>query len=344
MRKKTFCYAGMILCLLLSVAIGLRRERNVQNRFVLHAGHMFADEIRPIKERHIPVQKIEKGANHINLRLGETVKIDAKAMPENVTNPKLLYRAANKKYLTVDEKGMLTAKRAGVMKLTKVIVTAAENGKKATISVRILPKIDPKKKMIALTFDDGPNLTSNHRIADIFYKHQSAATFFVLGSLMGNEPAKNEVKRTMLLGNEIGSHTQNHRKLTSLPLKSLRSEIKQTADMIKSITGAEPKLLRPPYGAYNETVLKESNAPVIMWSIDTLDWKSRNAGAICRRVMASAADGKIVLMHSIYEETLSAVDYLVPRLKKKGYQLVTVSELYRYKKKQLLKNHSYNGF
>lgn len=199
-------------------------------------------------------------------------------------------------------------------------------------------EIDPSKPMVALTFDDGPGIYTD-KILDALEKFGAHATFFVLGQLASKYPET--VKREYDIGCEIGNHSYNHAWLTELDYKSLVSQIKNTSESISNITGVAPSLLRPPYGRYNNTTKKASGMPLILWSIDTLDWKTRNADSTVNTVMTSVQDGDIILMHDIYEPSAQAAVRLIPNLMSAGYQLVTVSELAFYKGKALSKGMAY---
>lgn len=193
--------------------------------------------------------------------------------------------------------------------------------------------IDPSKPMVALTYDDGPNSKTSNRILDCLEKNGVVATFFEVGRNVKNFPEV--VKRESELGMEIGSHSWSHPELTKLTKKELRKELTKTNDAIKAACGQYPTLLRPPYGSSDETVEKIANVPVILWSVDTLDWKSRKAKSVVKVIKnvekEDGLDGRVILMHSIYDSTAKATEQIVPWLQKKGYQLVTVSELLQYR-------------
>ena len=190
--------------------------------------------------------------------------------------------------------------------------------------------IDPNKPMLALTFDDGPAIGSTRRILDVLKKYDQRATFFVLGSSIGGERAKT-LQRTNKEGHQIGSHSYSHPFFTKLSKASIDSELSKTSDRINATIWKRPVLFRPPYGDYNSFVRSNSPYPLILWSVDTRDWESRNADTTYRRVMDGAKDGAIILMHDIHDPTAEAVERIVPALVKKGFQLVTVSELFEYR-------------
>ena len=190
--------------------------------------------------------------------------------------------------------------------------------------------IDPSKPMVALTFDDGPGGESEDRILTCLENNNSVATFFYQGMFIGGREEK--IKRAKSIGCEIGHHTWNHPVLTSLNDDEVSAQITNTNNAIYNACGAYPTVFRPSYGMTNDKINQISGMPVIMWSIDTLDWKLRDGQKIYDKVVNSGnLDGKIVLMHSIHGFTADAVDSLVPWLKSRGYQLVTVSEMIKYK-------------
>ena len=192
-------------------------------------------------------------------------------------------------------------------------------------------KIDPNKPMIAITFDDGPGAGSTS-ILNTLEKYNVVATFFDIGYNIVRYP--DIIKREAALGCEIGNHTYNHPVLSNCTTSQIKSELNQNYNAYKKILGYGPKLCRPPYGSVNSTVkstLSSMGIPIIYWSIDTLDWKSRNAASVYNIATSQAYDGAIILMHSLYTSTAEAVAKIVPALLNRGYQLVTVSELAKYK-------------
>lgn len=189
-------------------------------------------------------------------------------------------------------------------------------------------KIDKSKKMIALTFDDGPNYNTS-KIIDVLNKYDIRATFFVLGSRAINN--KDILKKMADSGMEIGNHTYNHLLLTKYDENKIRSEIEDTSEVIYSATKKRTKLLRPSYGSVNNKIKKVANMPIIIWDIDTLDWKYHNSKRITSRVVNKVRDGDIILMHDIYSASLNALSNIIPILQDNGYEFVTIDELFYYK-------------
>lgn len=183
-------------------------------------------------------------------------------------------------------------------------------------------------KIIAFTFDDGPSYNTI-KIVNTLVKYDSKATFF----LVGNQVEKYAKTMDVLVKNgmDIGNHTYSHKELTKLRDKEILKEIDLTNEVIYNKTGIKPMFLRPSYGAMNKRIKKLSTMPIIIWNIDTLDWKYHNSNKIKDKILKYVSDGDIILMHDTYVATLNAVEMVIPELKKQGYKIVSVSELFKYK-------------
>lgn len=188
----------------------------------------------------------------------------------------------------------------------------------------LLRKIDKNKKMVALTYDDGPSIYTP-RILKTLKENNSVATFFVVGNRV--PMYSDTVKKAYGMGCEIGNHTYEHKILTRADAAGIRNQVSRTNVAVKKITGTAPIVMRPPGGAVNNMVKSQTGMPMILWSIDTLDWRTRNAASTKTAVLAHVKDGDIVLMHDLYEATANASTTIIPTLVERGYQLVTVSEL-----------------
>lgn len=215
---------------------------------------------------------------------------------------------------------------------------------KHEVKLNVSPQgnIDPKKPMVALTFDDGPNPVSTPMILDTLEKYKVHATFFDLGNLVVRYP--DVVKREALNG-EVGTHTYSHKNLNTLSVDAINQELKLSREASKKVLGTEPILLRPPYGNANATVKALANMPIINWDVDSLDWKYRNKDLTLNEIYKYGnLDGRIILMHSIYTSTAEAVAILVPDLLDKGYQIVSVSEMATYRSYTLQTGTIYHNF
>ncbi len=180
------------------------------------------------------------------------------------------------------------------------------------------------QKMVALTYDDGPSYYTE-TILDVLEEYNSVATFFVVGERVSTYSSI--LAREYALNCQIGNHTYDHSNLANLSSTLVKSQISQTNTAIENVIGVSPTVMRPPYGSYNSTVKSAVGMPLILWSIDTLDWKTRDATSTINSVLNNVKDGDIILMHDLYAATATATETIVPSLIKKGYQLVTIEEM-----------------
>ena len=201
--------------------------------------------------------------------------------------------------------------------------------------------IDASKPMVALTFDDGPGERTGE-LLDQLEKYNAHATFFMQGK---NIPGKEDfVKKMKEIGCELGNHSYDHPQLTKLSADKIANQIGTTNDLIQQAAGSTATVMRPPYGAINDTVRSSVGLPMILWSIDTLDWKTRNAQSSIDTVMNDVQDGDVILMHDIHTESIDAALVLIPKLEEAGYQLVTVSEMAKAKGVALQNGEKYVDF
>ena len=196
------------------------------------------------------------------------------------------------------------------------------------------------EKLIALTFDDGPHSAVTAQILDTLEKNGAKATFFVVGNRV--DSCKNLLKRAHDLGCEIGSHTWSHKNLTKLTASQIQDEMNKSVNAISAVTGEPVKLMRPPEGGYNDMVKQTLEYPMIMWSVDSMDWKYRDSKKDYNAVMDTVFDGSIILMHDLYPATAEAVEKLIPDLMAKGYKFVTVSELMAARGYNMQKGRTYS--
>lgn len=184
-------------------------------------------------------------------------------------------------------------------------------------------KIDPDKPMMALTFDDGPGERTDE-LLDVLEQYDAHATFFMQGIHV--KTYKKEIKRMVEIGCELGNHTYDHPQLTK-EMDGGVNQVGKTNELLKEVCGQPATVLRPPYGAVNDQVKASVGMPMILWNIDTLDWKTKDVQNTVNVVLTTADDGDIVLMHDIHSASIDAAIELIPRLIAEGYQLVTVSEM-----------------
>ncbi len=181
--------------------------------------------------------------------------------------------------------------------------------------------------VIALTFDDGPYPKVTGHILDVLEKNGVCATFFVLGSRI--EGHEDMLTRMDELGCEIGNHSFSHADLTRLSKADCQRELSDTDAEIRRVTGHEASVVRPPYGYYNKTVMSAAGRPLILWTVDTNDWRGKAPGEIADYVIQQAKEGSVILMHDQQTQTADAMEIIIPTLIDEGFRFVTVSELIR---------------
>ena len=182
------------------------------------------------------------------------------------------------------------------------------------------------KKRIALSFDDGPRAETTPKVLEILKKYNAHATFYIVGShVEGNESI---VKQIVAEGHELGDHSYSHPLLTKKSADEVYQEVHKTSDLIaKASGGLRPMSLRPPYGGFDKMVSEQAGIAIVNWSIDSLDWKYRDAAKTIEHIKENAHNGGILLMHDIHEESVEALPAVIEYLQAEGYELVTVTEL-----------------
>lgn len=191
------------------------------------------------------------------------------------------------------------------------------------------------EKYMAITFDDGP--TGNEggrteRLLDGLKARNVHATFFLCGYRVRD--FNSMMNRYLAEGHEVGNHTMDHVLLDRAVSDGGLNQVGNNNDLIASYTGQKPTVMRPTGGAYNDTVIasmKQLGMPIILWNLDTLDWKYRDAASVKSRIIQGAQDGAIVLSHDLYETTVEGVLAAIDELQAQGYAFVTVSELAKLK-------------
>lgn len=181
------------------------------------------------------------------------------------------------------------------------------------------------EKKIAITFDDGPHHKYTLELLDLLDQYNAQATFFLLGNRVKFYP---DITREIAMRNhELGNHSYSHRSFTSLDFDGILDEINSTNELIKEATGQYPTLLRPPYGSFNDMVKEATRMPLVLWTIDSLDWRTNNPEAIANRVLQVADENHIILMHDIHAQSLEATKIILDELTKAGFTFVSVSDI-----------------
>lgn len=196
-------------------------------------------------------------------------------------------------------------------------------------NLMVLGEIDPDKPMVALTYDDGPYAPVTGRILEALKAVNGRATFFVVGDRLDSRA--DTLRKIVEYNCEIGNHTYSHTQLNCVSPESAEKELKKTDEKVKELTGYTISLIRPPAGCLNKKLFSEETRPFVLWSIDTMDWSHQNAEKTVSRVLDNVQDGDIILMHDLFFATADASEILIPSLVARNFQLVTVSELLKYR-------------
>ncbi|MEG2328772.1 polysaccharide deacetylase family protein [Anaerorhabdus sp.] len=202
--------------------------------------------------------------------------------------------------------------------------------------------VDPNRPMVALTFDDGPHITNTPQILEVLRRYDSAATFFVVGNRIttkGSAVILDEIES----GSQVASHSYSHPNMAKM--KNLDEQFYLTSQKVYEDVSQwcyQVTAFRPPYGAISKRMRETSPYPFIMWSIDTLDWKTRDVQSTINETMNNAKDGDIILLHDIHAESKDAAIQIIPMLIEKGFQVVTVNEMMSAKGIQMENGKSYS--
>ena len=201
-------------------------------------------------------------------------------------------------------------------------------------------KYDPNKTTVAISFDDGPNGNNTFRVLKALEDNKMCASFFMVGNRMYNQ--RDTLNRVLLTHSEIGSHTYSHINMKRVKAGKTKEEIDKTFNIYKDITGQDLTLLRPPYGAYTDDIIKDYNYSFILWNVDTNDWRYKDVDYLVNHILTHIEDGNIILMHDTYETSVQTVERVLPILYSKGIQVVSISKLAELKGISLEKGKAYH--
>lgn len=182
-----------------------------------------------------------------------------------------------------------------------------------------------ERRKIALTFDDGPHPRYTEQLLDGLKERGVHASFFVTGEHASLHP--DIIRRMQEEGHLIGNHTYSHIQLTRKNRETFKEELVKTNEVIKEITGEDVLYVRPPYGTWDKSLEEELNMFPVLWTIDPLDWCSKNASCVAGRILQKADENEIILMHDYYDTSVTAALKVVDELLEQGYEFVTVEEI-----------------
>lgn len=190
--------------------------------------------------------------------------------------------------------------------------------------------VQTDKPQIALSFDAAWGNEDTQQILDILAAHNVKVTFFMTGGWVEKYPE--DVKKIAAAGHDLGNHSENHKNMSQLSTSDQKDEIMKVHEKVKSLTGIDMNLFRPPYGDYNSELIRTTKACgylPIQWDVDSLDWKDYGVDSIIQTVTEHKhlGNGSIILMHNGAKYTAQALETVITTLQGKGYELVPISQL-----------------
>jgi polysaccharide deacetylase family sporulation protein PdaB len=221
---------------------------------------------------------------------------------------------------------LLAAVVSPIILLSNPILLAAYAG----YAPRKLPVycVETDKPRISITFDAAWGADKTAQIVEVLKQYDVPATFFLVGFWI--EKYEAEVRMLDAAGIEIENHSENHPDMAKLSKPQMQSQLESVNKRIETITGKRPKFFRPPFGSYNDGVIESAAAvglTVVQWDVDSLDWKDKKASSVVDRVFKKVGNGSIILFHNNSDCVVGAISILIPALKNKGFEFVTVGDL-----------------
>lgn len=202
-------------------------------------------------------------------------------------------------------------------------IIAEEIIEEPTRNIRDIEELK-EKKVIMLTFDDGPSPTTTITFLDELLKRDAKVTFFVVGYVAEKYP--DIIKRAYDDGHTVASHTYSHPELTKISDQSILDELTKTNQLLLDILGIENRYTRPPYGSTNKHVFELSNQSFILWNVDPRDWQYRNADTVYQNIMKNISDGAIVVLHDVHATTIEGSLRAIDDLIADGYAIISLEE------------------
>lgn len=206
-------------------------------------------------------------------------------------------------------------------------VTVSTNNSGKELPIYCVNRNDNK---IALSFDAAWGNEDTAKLLEILKKHNVHVTFFMTGGWIEKYP--DDVKAIAAAGHDLGNHSENHKQMSQLTKEECIEEIMKPHEKVKKLTGKDMILFRPPYGDYNNTLIratKECSYHAIQWDVDSLDWKDYGVDSIIKTVLnhKHLGNGSIILCHNGAKFTKDALEALITGLQEKGYEIVPISQL-----------------
>ena len=287
--------------------------------------------------------KIDVSIFNDNLYVGTVCEMNV-LLPDGSAVRNIRYESDNTQVVAVGINGKITALAPGVANVTATAYNGVSASCKITVSEKpyyIRTDLDRSKPMIAFTFDDGPNAASTNIILKALEEYGCSATFFIVGERINNSLHGACVKEMVENGFELGNHTFDHNHYGT---EVTAEDIRKCTEVMQKAVGQSPSLFRPTGGFMTDTITASCGAPIILWSVDTEDWKEKNADDVYEMLISGLDGGDVVLMHDLFPGTAEAVERAVPVLVKEGYQIVNVSEMAYYYGVTLENGKAYYSF
>jgi len=262
-----------------------------------------------------PITGLSFERNLYKLKPGTTRKLSYLVTPAD-TGEELIWSSSNEAVAKVASDGTVTGVKNGTV---TVKVTGKYSGLSASCQVKIC-----NVKQVAMTFDDGP---SDHtgKLLDFLKENDIPVTFFLVGNRMNSY--KDIVKREVAEGHEVGYHSYSHKEQTTLSSAQITSDFEKADRILRNLTGEGFTVWRTPGGGYNSRVLNAVPLPHIMWSVDTLDWKTLNTYSVYNAVKNQARDGSIILLHDLHRTSVEGSIMAMKEMLAGDYEFLTVTEL-----------------
>ncbi|KAB3531041.1 LysM peptidoglycan-binding domain-containing protein [Alkaliphilus pronyensis] len=319
----------------ISKALGIPMEALAKENNLLDINRLYVGQKLQVPEKTKDdysnngkeVYVVKKGDTLFKIAQAEGVTVDAIAKANGISNINMIYLGQE---LIIPKKKA----PAPVKKQPEKDFQYSVNQLRKMYPDTIYLKGSGNERRIALTFDDGPNVTYTNQVLDTLKKYDVPATFFIMGSRAERFP--NIVNRVVSEGHTIGNHTWNHPDLRKSSNEAITDQIETTEDILFEITGLRTTLMRPPYGAISANVvenLKAKEYKIINWSVDSVDWRDKNVDQIIINTLKDVSNNDIVLFHDAsgdgvsMQTTVDSLPELIETLKLNGYTFVTVDEL-----------------
>lgn len=226
------------------------------------------------------------------------------------------WKSSDPAVVSVNDDGTVTGKAYGIATVT---VTGKYSGLSASCTVKVCDV-----KQVAITFDDGPSSYTG-KLLDFLKENEIKATFFLVGERLTYY--EDTLKREVEEGHEIGYHSYDHTQQTSLTSEKIIYDYERSNALLQKIAGASFTLWRTPGGGYSSRVLNCVPLPHILWSVDTLDWKTLNANSVYRSIINNSYDGAIILLHDLHRTSVEGAILAMQDMLAGDYEFLTVTEL-----------------